>query len=595
MIMRGLAGALLLLLALASPALAQTLTITDPFLRWNNQVMAPVNGVWGTSTGIVKGTYTGVPPTHVACQIYQSDGVTVVQTWTQLTSETIGGSAWKGTLSAPWGGQYKAQCRETNATSITTAVTTNLFGAGPTPVIGGQSQLAHMFNTSARCLTATMNAGSPTVTGIGTCTTILADGTGFNAWKLYSANLPGGVANIISNVAQNSITLDANAIATQTGTADITVEIQIPAVPTLGFRINTPNVAVWPVGDAPHTAGQTTEAVIAHAQGEIALGIAFQTASGGGASMQIEAAQGSTTIAQWSSPSGQRYTATVALLGNNGTKTQDFSDFFFAQGGQDTIPPTGPTDPVVYLAGLRNLEAWVNGFRANVPLFILPVGIIYTSLGTTDAIVDSIRQDHYTAIDNDPNVFFGGLDWDCEHVPSSNALTAVHLSPAGQDNCYTPRIVQAWLRQHGQSTHGYGPKLDPASGKWNGAAQFKVDVVPEAVGDTLTCAGLATTCTALTGFRILDNGAGGAVLTISSTALSQPKTIVLNVSGTPTCPCVLDYGYGANSPATNLVYNNWPVPGDVNGLPLQHSRIPAIAMTNTVLGTGGVGGHRMFR
>jgi len=87
----------------------------------------------------LSGTYTGTAPTHIEARAVLHGTSTEVKTWTTLSSETISGGGWSGTLSSiPQGGWYNVQVRESNATEIVDNGST-AWGVGILIFVFGQS------------------------------------------------------------------------------------------------------------------------------------------------------------------------------------------------------------------------------------------------------------------------------------------------------------------------------------------------------------------------------------------------------------------------------------------------------------------------
>ncbi len=455
---------------------AGTLVITDPVTQKNHQVVPPVNGGTTSSPVVISGTYTGDAPTNVACQTYQLDGTTVIQTWTTLSAETIAAGNWTGTLTVAFTPQNMlAQCRKTQFTSVVTAVTTNDFGVGPTPLIAGQSQVSEFWDTAD----STVSPNTAT-------------------WR-YAG----------STAAVNAVQL-----TTQAGEPDI------------------------------HT----------HGQGALELSNLL-TGQLNSASMLLQMAVSGVSSLYWISPTGTGYTRTITAVTNLGNT---FDLVIWNQGQSDTLG--GGTTYATYLANLRNVEAWTQGLRANVPFFITPIG--QAAGVATDAHWEAVKQALLTSIDTDSNVFFGGMEVDLPYVAAST-----HLTTTGRFR-YAKRIMQAYMRYTGLSTSGYGPTIDQANATWDGNVTVTIPILQEGAA-TLTCGALSTSCSAITGFRVFDNGSPA---TISSTALSQPNQVILTLSATPSQAPTVDYLYGEAPTATNAVYDNQAPFSDTAGLPLQPSR-----------------------
>ncbi len=104
----------------------------------------------GTSVDIpITITYTGATPDAIEAQLYASDGTTVLQAWTALTSTTIGSGNGTGTLTANQGGMYRL-CVRTKTLGVviaTSAVQTNLWGVGALfPLVGSSTTQGWMAN-----------------------------------------------------------------------------------------------------------------------------------------------------------------------------------------------------------------------------------------------------------------------------------------------------------------------------------------------------------------------------------------------------------------------------------------------------------------
>lgn len=104
----------------------------------------------GTTAPVaLSGTYSGGTPTSIEAQIVlASDGTTVVQAWTALTSTSISGGNWSGSLSAPEDDVfYKVQVRlkESGSVVVTGSVSTNQWGVGDLYLCIGSSTAQRWF------------------------------------------------------------------------------------------------------------------------------------------------------------------------------------------------------------------------------------------------------------------------------------------------------------------------------------------------------------------------------------------------------------------------------------------------------------------
>jgi len=130
----------------------------------------------GSSSSIsFSGTYSGTAPTAVEVKIVNAVGGTTAQDWTALSSATISGGAWSGSLSVPQGGMYNFISRTKNGASVlaTASQSTNAFGVGAIFVVAGQSNGARMFTVGSVSPIATTNQYNGAYVanaGAGSCT-----------------------------------------------------------------------------------------------------------------------------------------------------------------------------------------------------------------------------------------------------------------------------------------------------------------------------------------------------------------------------------------------------------------------------------------
>lgn len=94
---------------------------------------------------VFSGTNTGATPDNVQVQLYESDGTTVSQAWTELSSATITSTTFTGTLTVPkLEGKYRFAVRSRDVSNVvlaTSTVTTNLWGVGHKLVFAGDSDV----------------------------------------------------------------------------------------------------------------------------------------------------------------------------------------------------------------------------------------------------------------------------------------------------------------------------------------------------------------------------------------------------------------------------------------------------------------------
>lgn len=139
----------------ATGSLLDILTCTD---QTNHQIFQRI----GTTKSIsFAGTYPGVAGTTIEIQLYASDGTTILNAWTALTSTSITGGNWSGLLNTPQGGLYRFAARFKNGGGAVTAispVTTNLWGVGALILpIGSSSAVKWCDASSGTGFTANAN------------------------------------------------------------------------------------------------------------------------------------------------------------------------------------------------------------------------------------------------------------------------------------------------------------------------------------------------------------------------------------------------------------------------------------------------------
>jgi hypothetical protein len=86
----------------------------------------------GSSAAIaISGTHSGTVPTSFEYQLYAEDEVTVVKSWTPMTT-TIGASAWSASPAVPAGGMYKMRVRTKSGATVlaVSAIAASTFGVG---------------------------------------------------------------------------------------------------------------------------------------------------------------------------------------------------------------------------------------------------------------------------------------------------------------------------------------------------------------------------------------------------------------------------------------------------------------------------------
>ena len=139
-------------------AQAQTISISDPTggatgtIRWSSTIQVmPDDSGQTYATVVFNGTYTGTAPSNVDLR-FCADGScsTVQQTYGSCSGATIGGGNWSCPFRVQnsWSGTttfLHVQARETNATGVTSAITTNTLAAGTTPLLIGQSNMAQQW------------------------------------------------------------------------------------------------------------------------------------------------------------------------------------------------------------------------------------------------------------------------------------------------------------------------------------------------------------------------------------------------------------------------------------------------------------------
>jgi len=103
-----------------------------------------------TKTISFAGTYSGTAPTTVEVKIINESGGSTAQDWTAISSATISGGNWSGTLSVPQGGWYHFQARGKDgggSVLATSTETSNEWGVGILVALLGQSNMSNMIDT----------------------------------------------------------------------------------------------------------------------------------------------------------------------------------------------------------------------------------------------------------------------------------------------------------------------------------------------------------------------------------------------------------------------------------------------------------------
>lgn len=104
-----------------------------------------------TKTITFSGTYTGTTPSSIEVRIVAQSGGATVQDYTALSSATISGGNWSGTLSVPEGGWYNFLARSKNGGGTvlaTSSQTSNKWGVGVLIGLTGQSNMVQMTSVS---------------------------------------------------------------------------------------------------------------------------------------------------------------------------------------------------------------------------------------------------------------------------------------------------------------------------------------------------------------------------------------------------------------------------------------------------------------
>lgn len=190
---------LFVLLLSASNLWASTvITVTD---ITNNRIYQRDLG--GTTTDIVlSGTYTGDAPSSVQARVVQAGTDTEVLTWTTLSSPTISGGTWTGTLNnVPQGGMYNIDCRDGGITNVTDTNNTNVWGVGILTLIIGQSNGVNWtVNSTGGGTNLTANALLRYYTGSWSDPTTSCNGAIQYANTLITElGIPAGILNYSSN------------------------------------------------------------------------------------------------------------------------------------------------------------------------------------------------------------------------------------------------------------------------------------------------------------------------------------------------------------------------------------------------------------
>jgi hypothetical protein len=106
-----------------------------------------------TKTVTIAGTYTDATPTTVEVELQDHTSGSVVQAYTALTSTTIGGGNWSGSLSVPqhtnWI-KFRARKKDSGGSVLaTSSVTSNKWGVGILVALTGQSNMERMDTASS--------------------------------------------------------------------------------------------------------------------------------------------------------------------------------------------------------------------------------------------------------------------------------------------------------------------------------------------------------------------------------------------------------------------------------------------------------------
>lgn len=109
----------------------------------------------GTSAKSITfaGTYTGSAPATIEIKIVNASGGATVQDWTALSSATIAGGNWSGTLSVPQGGvwyNFLARSKDSGGAVLETAAqSSNSWGVGIVFATIGSSNMRYWFAQSS--------------------------------------------------------------------------------------------------------------------------------------------------------------------------------------------------------------------------------------------------------------------------------------------------------------------------------------------------------------------------------------------------------------------------------------------------------------
>ncbi len=136
-----------------------------------NLTIVPFDNGQTYATLTFTGTYNeaGTTPVTIEIQIEANPGGTVLQSYTALSSTSISGGNWSGTLQVPRGDQYqlKARAKDGGGSIIdTSSATTNIWGVGLIVAPVGQSHLPRMEDDTSSPPVA--NAGVRTMDADGT-------------------------------------------------------------------------------------------------------------------------------------------------------------------------------------------------------------------------------------------------------------------------------------------------------------------------------------------------------------------------------------------------------------------------------------------
>lgn len=115
-----------------------------------------------------SGTYAGALPSAVQIKIVNSLDASTEQDWTALTSATISGGTWSGTLSVPQGGWYNFLARSVDAGGaeiVASSQSTAAWAVGVLIACLGQSNMAKMSAVSSTPPTADARTRRHTASG----------------------------------------------------------------------------------------------------------------------------------------------------------------------------------------------------------------------------------------------------------------------------------------------------------------------------------------------------------------------------------------------------------------------------------------------